>query len=101
MNVVTAAMIVWSVLVPAKVWFAPSQPVNISIQPEQGTGPIVLMLTDFTGKPFDPRGPAVVDGAQTVDLRNVFAQVSLPGTYVLFAVRKPETGPPTALDLDK
>jgi peptidyl-prolyl cis-trans isomerase B (cyclophilin B) len=100
MNVVTAAMVVWSVLVPAKVWFAPNQPVSINVQPEQGTGPVALVLTDFTGKPFDPRGPAVVDGAQTIDLRNVFAQATLPGTYVLWAVRKPETGPPTALDLE-
>src|SRR5438874_1633086 len=99
MNLATTTMVLWSVLVPSKIWFAPNQPLNVTVQPEQG--PVVLMLTDFTGKPFDPRSSPVVDGQRTIDLRPMFAQLSMPGTYVLFAVPKPENGAATALDLEK
>src|SRR6476620_8586866 len=99
MNPVTAAMVLWSVLVPTKVWFAPNQPVNVTIKPEHGA--VALVLTDFTGKPYDPRVSPIVEGEQTVDLRPMFAQITMPGTYVLFAVPKPEIGAPGALDVQK
>src|SRR5205085_1388148 len=97
MNLVAASMVVWSVLVPSKVWFAPDQPVTIGVRPADGAAS-TLVLTDFTGKPFDPRGSADVQAGQTVDLRNLFTQISLPGTYVLFAVGKSDGGA-TSVDL--
>src|SRR5437868_4564963 len=97
MNLVAASMVFWSVLVPTKVWFAPDQPVMINVQP-QGGAALTLVLTDFTGKPFDPRELADVQAGRTVDLRSLFTQMSLPGTYVLFAVAKSD-GAATGADV--
>ena len=76
-------MMFLSVLFPTKGWFAPDQPINVRVDAPQ---PIVLVLTDFTGKQIDPKDDTHVPaGESTVDLRTKFTQMSMPGTYVLFA----------------
>jgi cyclophilin family peptidyl-prolyl cis-trans isomerase len=84
-QVAAAAVTLFSILFPAKTWYAPVQPLNVTIKANE---PLTLVLTDFTGKPFDPRGSPDVDHEQTVDLRELFPPVSLPGTYLLFAIRR-------------
>jgi cyclophilin family peptidyl-prolyl cis-trans isomerase len=98
MNPLGAAMMIWSVLFPAKLWYAPDQPVMVRVAPEANS-PVTLVLTDFTGKPFDPRGGADIDTEKDVDVKSVFTQLTLPGTYVLFAVAKPANGQATASDV--
>ena len=84
MQAVTAAVVFFSVLFPAKTWFAPDQPIHVRVEAPR---PVVLMLTDFTGKPIDPRSDARIPaGEATVELRELFTQMSMPGTYVLYAV---------------
>src|SRR6476619_4222854 len=85
MNAIALAMV--SVLIPAKMWFAPDQPINIDVKPDAGAA-LTLMLTDFSGRGIEPQGPADVAEAKTVDVKQIFSQVTTPGTYILYAVPK-------------
>jgi peptidyl-prolyl cis-trans isomerase B (cyclophilin B) len=76
MQPLIGVMLAFSVLVPQKIWFAPSQPVNITIKSDT---PVSLVLTDFTGKQL-----ATAKGSATVDLKSLFPTIADPGTYVLF-----------------
>src|SRR5262245_426567 len=80
-----AAVVLFSILVPSKGWFATDQPINIEVSAE---APVTLVLTDFTGKPLDADANADVSAKQTINLRKVFFEVSQPGTYLLHAVPK-------------
>ncbi|MDB5355662.1 MAG: putative bifunctional phosphatase/peptidyl-prolyl cis-trans isomerase [Phycisphaerales bacterium] len=75
-----------SVISPTRTWYAPSQPLTVDIK---SAGESKLVLVDFTtGKPIDAKAPADVSGDKTVDLKTLYAEVSAPGTYVLFVVPK-------------
>lgn len=76
-----------TVLVPAKTWFAPTQPVEVRVAAGE---PVTLVLTEFaTGTKVEPKGSADVAEAGTTDVRKVFAaSLDTPGTYVLHAVPK-------------
>jgi peptidyl-prolyl cis-trans isomerase B (cyclophilin B) len=78
-------MILFSVLIPARVWVAPTQPMNVSVKSE---APVVLVLTDFTGRAEEIKPAAEVAGGKDVDIRVIYPKVSMPGTYVLWAVPK-------------
>jgi len=80
-----AAMVVMSVLFPTKMWFSPDQPLMVQIK---SGGEVVLVLTDFLGKPIAAQADAKVSGEQTVDVRKVFPTLAVPGTYVLFATEE-------------
>jgi peptidyl-prolyl cis-trans isomerase B (cyclophilin B) len=76
-------------LTPSKLWFAPDQPINIDVKPG---GEAQLVLTDFSGRPQEPKGPVEFAADKSVDLREVFQDISVtPGTYVLFLVKKAAT----------
>jgi peptidyl-prolyl cis-trans isomerase B (cyclophilin B) len=70
-------------------WYGPAQPITINIQ----GGDVTLVLTDFSGKPFEAKGEDDVADGQSADLRAVFQQVNTPGTYLLFAVPKGQEFP--------
>lgn len=73
-------------LKPSKSWFAPDQPINIDVKPG---GEARLVLTDFTGRAQEPKGPVDFAADKSVDLRELFQDVSItPGTYVLYLVKK-------------
>jgi peptidyl-prolyl cis-trans isomerase B (cyclophilin B) len=73
-------------LKPSKLWFAPDQPMNIDVKPG---GEAQLVLTDFSGRPQEPKGSVDFAADKSVDLREVFQDISItPGTYVLFLVKK-------------
>ena len=83
MNLIASAMILFSVLVPTKGWYTPTQPIEIRVQASES---VQLILTTFSGKEMTPEGSNQVDGQQSVDVRKMFPQIAQPGTYVLFAV---------------
>ncbi|MGH7177030.1 MAG: peptidylprolyl isomerase [Tepidisphaeraceae bacterium] len=86
MNPLTTAVTLFSILFPAKAWFAPGQPLVVLVRPQ---GEIVLVLTDSNGKPIEGKaGATEVGDERQVDLRELFAPVDTPGTYVLWAVPK-------------
>ena len=80
----------FSVLVPTKMWYAPSQPDEFTNDSKED---ITLVLTDFGGKPTDAKGSADVATGKTVDAKSVFPQLATVGTYVLYAVPKGKSLP--------
>lgn len=90
MSIATAAVVFFSILFPSRTWYAPSQPLEITVKPEGGA--VTLVLTDFAGKPFDAKMSNEVEAEKTVNLRDAFATLDTPGTYILYAV-------PTGKDL--
>jgi cyclophilin family peptidyl-prolyl cis-trans isomerase len=75
-----------SVISPARTWTAPSQPLTINVKSD---GDAKLVLTDFTtGKPIEAKTPADVSGEKSINLKDLYAEVSAPGTYVLYVVPK-------------
>lgn len=85
MEAITFLTALFSVLVPTKMWYAPNQPLTIDVK--AGTE-VSLVLTDFSGKPFDPKSDIVVATDKQVDLKPMYQQLRTPGTYLLFAVPK-------------
>src|ERR1041385_5669430 len=90
MQLAAGLLALCSVLVPNKIWFSPTQPINISVKCE---GAITLILTDFfTGKAVEAKGNRETTGGKDVDLRTIYpTTLGTPGTYVLFAVPKDKT----------
>jgi peptidyl-prolyl cis-trans isomerase B (cyclophilin B) len=80
---VAAMVMMFSVLVPTKMWYAPDQDLTIEVQ---GDGPVQLMLTTFAGRQVEAEGEVRVEPGATVNLRDVFVQLDTPGTYLLYAV---------------
>ncbi len=73
----------FSVLMPAKMWFAPDQPLMVKNDSEQA---IVLTLTRFNGEILEATTPAKLPAGESIDVKSVFAPVSTGGTYILYAV---------------
>src|SRR5688500_15005030 len=82
MQLIAPLLTLFSILIPAKIWVAPNQPLNV---PVKADSEIVLVLTDFGGKTLEPKGSAKVAAGQTVDVKQIFPQVSGAGTYLLYA----------------
>jgi len=68
----------FSVLVPQKIWFAPAQPISITVKADAA---VPLTLTDFTGKSLATA--TAQPGA--ADLRQLFPALGQSGTYLVFA----------------
>lgn len=88
MNLATGLTMMFSVLMPARIWYAPNAPLNVTPDAD-----VRLVLTDFAGKQLDPKGSAEVTGGKAVDLRSIFPILGTSGTYVLFAVPKDKAFP--------
>jgi peptidyl-prolyl cis-trans isomerase B (cyclophilin B) len=73
----------FSILVPSKLWFAPSQPVDVK---NTGNSAITLMMTVFSGQTVEAKGDAKVASGASVDVKAIFPQLDTPGTYILYAV---------------
>ncbi len=61
---VTLFTVLFSVLVPQKMWYAPSQPLTIKSDKD-----VTLELTDFSGKVIAVKGSADVSASQSADLK--------------------------------
>ncbi len=83
MSLVASIIILVSVLVPAKQWYAPSKPVDVKVDGDQ---PVHLVAIDFAGKKLEPKAAADVQPGQMVDLKAIYPQLEAVGTYVVFAV---------------
>jgi peptidyl-prolyl cis-trans isomerase B (cyclophilin B) len=90
MQAVSLFAALFSVLVPAKMWYGVKQAVDFKIDSKED---VTLILTDFSGKPLAPTGSADVAAGKTADVRKVFQQLSSIGTYVLYAVPKGKNYP--------
>lgn len=83
---VSLIMSLFSVILPTKMWFAPSQPIAVHVDSKS---PTTLVLTKFDGSPVKASGSTDAPaGDATVDLRTIYPDLSSAGTYVLFAVPK-------------
>jgi len=80
-----SALVVASVLVPAKTWYAPSQPLTVTVSAPEDA---ILRLTDFAGRPIEGEGATDVSGERAVDVKKMFPPAALPGTYLLYALPK-------------
>src|SRR5258708_8432627 len=101
MHLLAALLAVASAIVPARTWYPPSEPLTLNIKTE---GDSTLVLTDFNGTKFDPKTPAEVSGDKSVNLKEMFAEASRPGTYVLYVVPKGKdvqqfTGTPLVIEV--
>jgi peptidyl-prolyl cis-trans isomerase B (cyclophilin B) len=78
-------LLVSASLTPARTWYPPDQPISIEVR---GDGELALALTEFGGRRLEPNGSADVEPGKTVDARQVFQQLSNPGTYVLYVTKR-------------
>ena len=85
---VTLFTLLFSVLVPQKMWYTPTQPLTITIKSDKD---VTLELTDFSGKVMTAKGSADVAASQSADLKTIFPDAVNPGTYVLYALAKGST----------
>ena len=84
MSAAVYAVLMLAALVPSKGWFAPDQPITVNVRAE---GEQMLLLTDFNGRALEAKGPTVVTGEKTVNLRDVYVQLATPGTYLLYLTK--------------
>lgn len=82
MQIATLLTLLFSVLMPAKQWFAPGEPIAIS---NGSNAAIQLVLTDFQGGQIGTDVPSTVEPGQSVDLKVIFPNLRV-GTYVVYAV---------------
>jgi len=85
MQIVSGLAVFFSILIPAKVWFAPTQPLMINIKSDAA---VTLVLTDFQGKTIEPAAANEAAPNKDVDIRPMYRQLGMSGTYLLFAVPK-------------
>ena len=86
---VSLILSLFSVLLPTKMWFGPSQPVTVKIQTKEQ---VSLVLTHFDGSVIPPKGSPIAPMAEApVDLKQLYPSVGEVGTYVLFAVPNGKT----------
>ena len=86
--VMKAMLSLFSVAVPTKMWFAPGQPVTVTV-----TQPTTLVMTTFDGQPVKPAASADVAADGTADLAAVFPAAKEPGTYLVYADPKGKSAP--------
>lgn len=84
MQPLVAAMMFLSVLFPQKTWYAPNQPINVTIK---APADVALFMTNFTGNALEAKADVIVPaGEKTLDVKTLFPSMSTPGTYLLYAV---------------
>lgn len=77
-------MVLFSVLVPARMWFPPGQPIMVTAKAE---GEVTLILAEFT-RPGMSKATADVAGGKEVDLKQLFPALGTPGTHIVYAAPK-------------
>jgi peptidyl-prolyl cis-trans isomerase B (cyclophilin B) len=86
MQTASLLMVLFSVLIPSKMWYAPGQPIMVTARAD---GQVTLMLAEFS-QPARARASVTVTGGQELDLKKLFLELNSPGTHILYAV--PEGG---------
>ena len=88
MHAAVGAVLFIASLTPAKGWFGVAQPITIHAK---APGETHLLLSDFNGRVLEAKGSTDVNGEATFDLRDVYVQLQIPNTYVLYLVEKEKT----------
>jgi cyclophilin family peptidyl-prolyl cis-trans isomerase len=109
MNAIAVSVLMLaSVLVPAKGWYSPNEPINVTVKPPEGlAGEIVLVLTDFTNRQLGDDGKQViVSDERTIDVTRMLPEGMPGGTYLLYAVpakaaRKDFIGTPLVISVQE
>jgi peptidyl-prolyl cis-trans isomerase B (cyclophilin B) len=83
---VSLIMSLFSVIVPTKMWYGPTQPITVRVDAKTPTS---FVLTKFDGTAIGTKDAP--EGDTTADLRTLFPELNSVGTYVLFAVPKGKT----------
>lgn len=83
MTPVLQTLLLFSVLVPAKMDFAPVQPLLITVRHAQ---PLSLVLSDLNGSTAGAIDASRVPLNEPISLRDFFPTLRTPGTYILRAV---------------
>ena len=91
MQLQAIGLVLFSVLVPGRMWVGPGKPLAVRID---APGQVRLILTEFSGREIDPTGVGgeltqprlIVAGGTEVDLRQHFPMLAMAGTYVLWAM---------------
>jgi len=81
-HLVASAVMLYSILIPQKVWFAPGQPLNVANKSDSS---IKLALTDFSDIAIASHADSSLAAGKSVDLLTIFPNLSQPGTYLLYA----------------
>jgi peptidyl-prolyl cis-trans isomerase B (cyclophilin B) len=86
MHAIASTLVLYSILIPSKNWFAPDQPMGVHVK---SPAAVTLMMTDFAGQNIDPTigASAEVTKEGDVDLKQIFPLTN-PGTYLVYAVPK-------------
>jgi cyclophilin family peptidyl-prolyl cis-trans isomerase len=88
MNAAAALLMFYSVLFPAKTWYAPHEPINVAVK-APGAGDVRIVLTDFTNRALDElKQELIVSGEKTLDVKTLLPEGTAGGTYLLYAVPK-------------
>jgi len=93
MQIASGMMALFSVLIPARIWYPPDQALKVSVKSDVAVN---LVLVDFyTGKSMDTDGSTEISpGSAEVDLRELFKKTQAPSRfasaacYILYAVPK-------------
>lgn len=87
MQLIPLIAALYSILIPSKSWYSPTEPLNIAVQ---GDAAVTLVLVDFQGKSSSTDVPTDVEPGKTVEIRSMFPAMRV-GTYLLYAVPKGKT----------
>jgi peptidyl-prolyl cis-trans isomerase B (cyclophilin B) len=90
MSVTPLFAVLFSVLVPTKMWYGVDQPDEFRVESKDA---VTLVLTDFSGRQLPATGSADTAGGSSKDVKTIFPQLSSLGTYVLYAVPKGKSLP--------
>lgn len=88
-SAISVISILFSVLVPQKMWYAPDQPVSVTVASKQD---VTLEMTDFSGKLSQSKLSTDVKAGARVDLLAMFPDLGEEGTFVVYAL--PRGTPP-------
>jgi peptidyl-prolyl cis-trans isomerase B (cyclophilin B) len=85
MNAAVSLIMFFSVLFPTKTYYAPGEPINITVKP---AGEVSLFLADFTNRAIETKASFTTDVEKTIDIRPLLPEGLTGGTFILYAVPK-------------
>lgn len=102
MQLAAGAVVLFSILFPSKMWYAPDQ--AIMVQLRGAPADTTLVLIDAQGKLIDPEVPLEFTADRSIDITVPWRSFRSPGTYVLLAVptgkhRSAFIGTPLVIDV--
>jgi cyclophilin family peptidyl-prolyl cis-trans isomerase len=88
MNTAVSIVMFFSVLVPTKTWYSPSEAINVNVKAPEGVELVNLVLADFTNRAIELKQEVQITGEKMIDVRTLLPEGTTSGTYLLFAVPK-------------